>query len=95
MEGGSVFGNKDLPIASSLVALPAMQKPILRVARLTKDKTAPAVRITRDRSKASGILERNDTNDRAACRQLDMLAYGADFPKRCDAIVAELAKLEP
>jgi hypothetical protein len=40
------------------------------------------------------VFERNNTDDRAACRQLDILAYGADFPKRCDAIVSELAKLE-
>jgi hypothetical protein len=40
------------------------------------------------------VFERNNTDDRAACRQLDILAYGTDFPKRCDAIVSELAKLE-
>jgi hypothetical protein len=41
------------------------------------------------------VFEKNNTDDRAASRQLDILAYGADLPKRCDAIVTELAKLEP
>jgi hypothetical protein len=39
------------------------------------------------------VFERNNSDDRAACRQLDILAYGADLSKRCDAIVAELAAL--
>jgi hypothetical protein len=46
----------DLPATGSFVVSRAVQKPIVRVSRLTTDKTAPAVRITRDPSEASEII---------------------------------------
>ena len=40
------------------------------------------------------VFERNNNDDRAASRQLDILAYGGELPKRCDDIVAEVSKLK-
>jgi hypothetical protein len=71
--------------------LPSVEQKDISVKRLLEDPQLAGNLLS---ATCRAVFERNNTDDRAACRQLDILAYGADFPKRCDAIVSELAKLE-
>jgi schlafen family protein len=46
----------DVPVPVSTTGLSSAQKPIIRVSRVTGDKTAPAMRITRNPAEATGVI---------------------------------------
>ena len=99
-----LFNKMKIDVASGanpiLIAL--QQSANSRIISSVEQKDISVKDLLEDRQLAGNLLsatcrvvfENNNTDDRAACRQLDIVAYGADLPKRCDAILAELAKLE-